>query len=130
MVCTSCKHYSDAAQAAQPLSEEGRGDSSTIHIQLRTSKRTRSVQHIYSQMSSSPPLQSLANNGMPSSVPRFRRLVPAPVSNSESTSSGSDQGPSLLSYLRPRAKPTKIACESCRKRRAKVRTEHRHVHTS
>ncbi|ENH71172.1 hypothetical protein FOC1_g10000635 [Fusarium oxysporum f. sp. cubense race 1] len=55
-------------------------------------------------MSSSPPLQS-------SSVPGFRRLVPAPVSNSESTSSGSDQGPSLLSHLRPRAKQTKIACE-------------------
>ncbi|KAG7404563.1 Echinocandin B biosynthetic cluster transcription factor ecdB [Fusarium oxysporum f. sp. raphani] len=70
-------------------------------------------------MSSSPPLQSLANNGMPSSVPGFRRLVSAPVSTSESTSSGSDQGRSLLSHLRPRAKQTKIACESCRKRKAK-----------
>ncbi|EXK27464.1 hypothetical protein FOMG_16015 [Fusarium oxysporum f. sp. melonis 26406] len=70
-------------------------------------------------MSSSPPLQSLDNNNMPSSVPGFRRLVPAPVSTSQSTSSGSDQGPSLLSHLRPRAKQTKIACESCRKRKAK-----------
>ncbi|KAI7766366.1 hypothetical protein LZL87_013140 [Fusarium oxysporum] len=60
---------------------------------------------------------------MLSSVPRFRRLVPAPVSTSESTSSGSDQGPSLLSHLRPRANLTKIACEPCRRRKAKARAE-------
>jgi hypothetical protein len=72
-------------------------------------------------MSSSPLLQSLANTGLPSSVPGFRRLAPAPVSNSEGTSSssGSDQGPSLRSYLHPRTNLTKIACESCRKRKAK-----------
>ncbi|KAH6953645.1 hypothetical protein DER45DRAFT_576136 [Fusarium avenaceum] len=73
-------------------------------------------------MSSSPPLQSLAKR-MPSSIPGFRRLIPAPVSNSEDTSSssgsGSDQGPSLRSYLHPRTNLTKIACEPCRKRKAK-----------
>ncbi|PNP79481.1 hypothetical protein FNYG_07097 [Fusarium nygamai] len=70
---------------------------------------------------SSPPLRSLNNKGEPSSVHGFRRLEPAPVSTYESTGSGSDQGPPLLSYLRPRAKQTKIACESCRKRKARAR---------
>ncbi|KAI8710723.1 Zn(2)-C6 fungal-type domain-containing protein [Fusarium sp. LHS14.1] len=72
-----------------------------------------------SQMSSSRPLLPFGNNGLLSSIPGSRRLLPAPVSNSEGTSSGSDQGPSLPSHLRPRANPTKIACEPCRKRKAK-----------
>ncbi|KAF5692882.1 C6 transcription factor [Fusarium denticulatum] len=71
-------------------------------------------------MSLSPPLRSVNNNGVPSSASRFRKLVPAPGSTYESTGSGSDQGPPLLSYLRPRAKQTKIACESCRKLKAKA----------
>ncbi|KAJ3455174.1 hypothetical protein MRS44_013774 [Fusarium solani] len=50
----------------------------------------------------------------------------APVSNSESPSSASYQGPSLPS-LRPRANLTKIACESCRKRKAKASDRDQHV---
>lgn len=78
-----------------------------------------------SQMSSSRPLPSpsLGDNGLPSGVPGFRTLLPAPVSNSEGTSSGSDRGPSLRSHLPPRVNLTKIACEPCRKRKAKVRAE-------
>ncbi|KAJ3453762.1 hypothetical protein MRS44_018394 [Fusarium solani] len=74
-----------------------------------------------SQMSSSRPLPSpsLGDNGLPSGVPGFRTLLPAPVSNSEGTSSGSDRGPSLRSHLPPRVNLTKIACEPCRKRKAK-----------
>ncbi|KAI8680546.1 Zn(2)-C6 fungal-type domain-containing protein [Fusarium keratoplasticum] len=67
---------------------------------------------------SSRPAPSLGDNGLLSSVSRCRSLLPAPVSNSEGSTSGSDQGPSLPS-LRPRANLTKIACESCRKRKAK-----------
>ncbi|KAF5548366.1 nitrogen assimilation transcription factor nit-4 [Fusarium phyllophilum] len=74
-------------------------------------------------MSYPSPLRSFDNNGGPPSVPGFRRLVPAPVSTYESTGSGSDHGPPLPSYLRPRANPTKIACESCRKRKAKARCD-------
>ncbi|QPC59847.1 hypothetical protein HYE67_002078 [Fusarium culmorum] len=74
-------------------------------------------------MSSSRPHPSPSNNELPSSVSGFRRLLPGPISNSEDTSSGSGQGPSLQPRLLPRANVTKIACESCRKRRAKCSGE-------
>ncbi|KAJ3455123.1 hypothetical protein MRS44_013723 [Fusarium solani] len=75
---------------------------------------------------SSRPAPSLGDNGLLSSVSRCRSLLPAPVSNSEGSTSGSDQGPSLPS-LRPRANLTRIACESCRKRKAKDSDRDQHV---
>ncbi|KAG7435385.1 Nitrogen assimilation transcription factor nit-4 [Fusarium oxysporum f. sp. raphani] len=62
---------------------------------------------------------SLSDKGLPLNVSEFRRLLPAPVSDPEGTSSGSDRGPSLPSRLHPRTNQTKIACEPCRKRKAK-----------
>ncbi|KAH7191428.1 hypothetical protein BKA60DRAFT_661994, partial [Fusarium oxysporum] len=44
---------------------------------------------------------------------------PALVSDPEGTSSSSNQGPSLPSRLQPRTNQTKVACEPCRKRKAK-----------
>ncbi|KAL6917071.1 hypothetical protein FSST1_008566 [Fusarium sambucinum] len=70
-------------------------------------------------MRSSPPRLSLSDKGLPLNVPEFRRLLPAPVPGLEGTSSGSNQGPSLPSRLHPRTNHTKIACEPCRKRKAK-----------
>ncbi|EXK25618.1 hypothetical protein FOMG_17719 [Fusarium oxysporum f. sp. melonis 26406] len=75
-------------------------------------------------MSSSRPSPSLSDNGSSASVPKFRRLLPGPALKSEGTTSGSDQGPSLRSGLRPRATQTKVACEPCRKRKAKCSGEH------
>jgi hypothetical protein len=74
-----------------------------------------------SQMSSRP-LPSLGDNGLPSSVLQSRRLLPAPLSSSGGTSSSSDKGLSVP-LRRPRAGLTNIACESCRKRKAKVLAE-------
>ncbi|KAI3571833.1 fungal-specific transcription factor domain-containing protein [Fusarium oxysporum f. sp. albedinis] len=70
-------------------------------------------------MSSSSPHRSLSDNQSPLSGSKLRQLVPAPGSNSEGTSSDSSQGPSLQPRPLPRANLTKIACEPCRKRKAK-----------
>ncbi|RBA11005.1 hypothetical protein FPRO05_14311 [Fusarium proliferatum] len=62
---------------------------------------------------------SLSDKGLPLNISDFRKLLPAPVSDPEGTRSGSDLGPSLPSRLHPRTNQTKIACEPCRKRKAK-----------
>jgi hypothetical protein len=85
-----------------------------------------------SLISSSPQFQSLAHRGFPSgtlvsdpsatSLPGFRRLLPASEPSPESANKGSAASSEngLLSPG-PRATLTKIACERCRKRKIKVR---------
>ncbi|RKK64716.1 hypothetical protein BFJ69_g16586 [Fusarium oxysporum] len=70
-------------------------------------------------MSSSRPHAPLSDSQSPLSGSKLRKLLPAPGSNHETTSSDSSQGPSLQPRLLPRANITKIACEPCRKRKAK-----------
>jgi hypothetical protein len=74
-------------------------------------------------MSSSRPHAPLSDSQSPLSGSKLRKLLPAPGSNHETTSSDSSQGPSLQPRLLPRANITKIACEPCRKRKAKVRVK-------
>ncbi|KAI7759094.1 hypothetical protein LZL87_013947 [Fusarium oxysporum] len=70
-------------------------------------------------MSSSCPHAPPSDSQSPLSVSKLRKLLPAPGSNHETTSSDSSQGPALQPRLLPRANLTKIACEPCRKRKAK-----------
>ncbi|KAL5610949.1 hypothetical protein FOBRF1_007066 [Fusarium oxysporum] len=70
-------------------------------------------------MSSSRPHPPLSDKELSSSGSKLRELLPAPVLNFQGTSSDSSQGPSLQPRLHPRANLTKIACEPCRKRKAK-----------
>jgi hypothetical protein len=74
-------------------------------------------------MSPSCPHPSLSGNELPLSGSKPRKLLPALVTNSEGTSSDFAQGPLLQPRLLPRANLTKVACESCRKRKAKVRAK-------
>ncbi|KAL5592255.1 hypothetical protein FOBRF1_013281 [Fusarium oxysporum] len=77
-----------------------------------------SMNYACPHMSSSRPHPPLSDKELSSSGSIFRELLPAPVLNFEGTSSDSSQGPSLPRLL-SRANVTKIACEPCRKRKAK-----------
>ncbi|KAK7582933.1 hypothetical protein V3481_012228 [Fusarium oxysporum f. sp. vasinfectum] len=73
----------------------------------------------YSHMSSSSSHPFISDNQSPLSGSKLRKLRPGPGPSSGGTSSDSSQGPSLQPRLLPRANLTKIACEPCRKRKAK-----------
>ncbi|EXL64264.1 hypothetical protein FOPG_19468 [Fusarium oxysporum f. sp. conglutinans race 2 54008] len=70
-------------------------------------------------MSSSSSHPFISDNQSPLSGSKLRKLRPAPGPSSGGTSSDSSQGLSLQPRLLPRANLTKIACEPCRKRKAK-----------
>ncbi|EXL64088.1 hypothetical protein FOPG_19643 [Fusarium oxysporum f. sp. conglutinans race 2 54008] len=70
-------------------------------------------------MSSSSSDPFISGNQSPLSGSKLRKLRPAPGPSCGGTSSDSSQGPSLQPRLLPRANLTKIACEPCRKRKAK-----------
>uniref|UniRef100_A0A0D2YF37 Xylanolytic transcriptional activator regulatory domain-containing protein n=1 Tax=Fusarium oxysporum (strain Fo5176) TaxID=660025 RepID=A0A0D2YF37_FUSOF len=72
-------------------------------------------------MSSSSSHPFISDNQSPLSGFKLRKLRPAPGPSSGGTSSDSSQGPSLQPRLLPRANLTKIACEPCRRRKAKER---------
>ncbi|KAF5239891.1 hypothetical protein FANTH_9773 [Fusarium anthophilum] len=72
-------------------------------------------------MSSSSSDSFISGNQSPLSGSKLCKLRPAPGQSSGGTSSDSSQGPSLQPRLLPRANLTKIACDPCRKQKAKER---------